>query len=51
VVVKVFHARWSVDWGGVAALVGGAAALAAAGGVLASLQALSRRPAPALRAE
>jgi len=51
VVVKVFHAHWSVDWGGVAALVGGAATLAAVGGVLASLQALSRRPAAALRAE
>jgi putative ABC transport system permease protein len=51
VVVKVFHAEWSVDWGGVAALVGGASVLAAVGGALASLQALSRRPAPALRAE
>jgi putative ABC transport system permease protein len=51
VVVKVFEATWSVDWGGVAALVGGAAGLAAAGGLLAALQALSRRPAPVLRAD
>lgn len=51
VVVKVFHASWSVDWAGVLALLGGAAGLAAAGGILAALQALSRRPAPVLRAE
>jgi putative ABC transport system permease protein len=51
VVVKVFQAQWSVDWTGVAALVGGAAALAGLGGVLAALQALSKRPAPVLRAE
>jgi putative ABC transport system permease protein len=51
VVVKVFEASWTVDWGGVAALVGGAAGLAATGGLLAALQALSRRPAPVLRAE
>ncbi len=51
VVVKVFEAKWSVDWAGVAALLAGAAAVAGAGGVLASFQALSKRPAPALRAE
>ncbi len=51
VVVQVFEARWSVDWAGVAALVGGAAGLAAFGGLLAAVQALSRRPAPVLRAE
>ncbi|MFZ5669567.1 MAG: ABC transporter permease [Pseudomonadota bacterium] len=51
VVVKVFEARWSVDWGGVAALLGGACGLAALGGLLAALQALSKRPAPVLRAE
>ena len=51
VVTRVFHARWSVDWSGVAALVGGAATLAAVGGLLAAMQALSRRPAPALRAD
>ena len=51
VVTLVFKADWSVDWTGIAALVGGAATLAALGGLLASLQALSRRPAPALRSE
>jgi putative ABC transport system permease protein len=51
VVVRVFEAHWSVDWTGVAALVGGAAGLAALGGALASLHALARRPAPALRSE
>jgi putative ABC transport system permease protein len=51
VVVKVFEARWSVDWAGVAALVGGAVLLAGLGGTLAALQALSQRPAPVLRAE
>lgn len=51
VVVRVFEATWSVDWGGVAALLGGATGLAALGGLLAALQALSRRPAPVLRAE
>ncbi len=51
VVVEVFKAHWSVDWAGVVALVGGAAALACAGGILAALQALSKRPAPVLRAD
>ncbi|WP_421937648.1 ABC transporter permease [Phenylobacterium sp.] len=51
VVVLVFEAKWSVDWGGVAALLGGASLLAAGGGLLASFQALSKRPAPALRSE
>jgi putative ABC transport system permease protein len=51
VVVKVFEASWSVDWGGVAALVGGAALLAGLGGLAAALHALSKRPAPALRAD
>ena len=51
VVVKVFQAQWSVDWGGVLALVAGAAGLAAAGGLLAALQALGKRPAPVLRAD
>jgi putative ABC transport system permease protein len=49
VVVKVFQTDWSVDWGGVAALLAGAAAVTAAGGLLAAFQALSKRPAPALR--
>ena len=51
VVVKVFKAQWSVDWTGVAALIGGAALLAAVGGLLAAAQALSKRPAGALRAD
>lgn len=51
VVTRVFEARWSVDWAGVAALLGGASAIAAAAGLLAAFQALSKRPAPALRSE
>lgn len=51
VVVKVFEATWSVDWGGVAALLGGASGLAFVGGLLAALQALSKRPAPVLRSD
>ncbi len=51
VVTRVFEATWSVDWAGVAALLGAAAAAAGAGGLLAAFQALSKRPAPALRAE
>ncbi len=51
VVVRVFHAKWSVDWEGVFALVGSAAALAAIGGLLAAAQALSQRPAAALRSD
>jgi len=51
VVVRVFHAKWSMDWAGVAALLGAAAVVAALGGLLAAFQALSKRPAPALRAD
>ncbi|HEY0435984.1 MAG TPA: FtsX-like permease family protein, partial [Phenylobacterium sp.] len=51
VVVKVFEAKWSLDWQGVAALLAGAALVAGLGGVLAAFQALSKRPAPALRAD
>ncbi|WP_374468814.1 ABC transporter permease [Phenylobacterium sp.] len=51
VVVKVFETDWSVDWGGVLALLAGAAAITGAGGLLAAFQALSKRPAPALRAD
>ena len=51
VVVKVFHAKWSMDWAGVAALLAAAALVAGVGGLLAAFQALSKRPAPALRAE
>ena len=50
VVVKVFEARWMVDWSGIAALVGGAAGLTALGGLIAALQALAQRPAATLRA-
>ena len=49
VVVEVFQATWSVDWGGVAALVLGAVLLAGIGGTLAALHALAKRPAPVLR--
>lgn len=51
IVTQVFKADWAVDWSGVAALVLGAALLAALGGLLASLHALAKRPAAALRAE
>ncbi len=51
VVVKVFEAEWSVDWAGVGALLGAAVGLATLGGLLAAIQALSKRPAPVLRAE
>ncbi len=51
VVTQVFEAKWSVDWAGVAALLAGASGLAAVGGLMASFQALSKRPAPALRSE
>lgn len=51
VVTQVFKSDWAMDWTGVAALVAGAAVLAGLGGLLASLQALAKRPAAALRAE
>ncbi len=51
VVVKVFEAHWSIDWAGVLALIGGAVLVAGVGGLLAALQALSKRPAPVLRAD
>lgn len=51
VVVKVFEASWSVDWGGVMILLAGAAGLSTAGGLLAAALALAQRPAPVLRAE
>ncbi|WP_411286567.1 ABC transporter permease [Phenylobacterium sp.] len=51
VVVKVFEAEWSVDWAGVTALLAAAALVAGLGGLAAAFQALSKRPAPALRAE
>ena len=51
VVTQVFKADWAVDWTGVAALILGAALLAGLGGLLASLHALAKRPAAALRTE
>jgi putative ABC transport system permease protein len=51
VVVHVFRLGWAVDWSGVAALVGGAAALTGLGGLLAAFAALAQRPAEALRTE
>ena len=51
VVTQVFRIGWAVDWSGVAALVGGAALVAAGGGLLAAFVALAQRPAPVLRAE
>ncbi|WP_374535095.1 FtsX-like permease family protein, partial [Phenylobacterium sp.] len=51
VVTQVFKAQWAVDWSGVFLLVSGAALLAGLGGVAASLHALARRPAAALRTE
>jgi putative ABC transport system permease protein len=51
VVVRVFHAKWSMDWAGVAALLAAAALVAGIGGLLAAFQALSKRPAPVLRAD
>ncbi|WP_426014121.1 ABC transporter permease [Caulobacter sp. DWR2-3-1b2] len=51
VVVKVFEASWSVDWGGVMILLAGAAGVSTAGGLLAAALALAQRPAPVLRAD
>ena len=50
VVTLVFKAMWSVDWGGAAALVAGAAGVCACAGWLAARQALAQRPAATLRA-
>jgi putative ABC transport system permease protein len=51
VVTQVFEAKWSVDWAGVGALIGGAALLTGIGGLIAAAAALSRRPAPVLRGD
>lgn len=51
VVVKVFEARWSVDWNGVLLLLAGATALTTIGGLIAASVALSQRPAPVLRGD
>jgi putative ABC transport system permease protein len=50
IVTKVFEASWSVDWAGVAGLVLSAAAVTAAGGLLAALHALAQKTAPVLNA-
>jgi putative ABC transport system permease protein len=51
VVTQVFEAKWSVDWAGVGALIGGAALLTGLGGLIAAAAALSKRPAPVLRGD
>jgi putative ABC transport system permease protein len=51
VVTQVFEAKWSVDWAGVGALIGGAALLTGVGGLIAASAALSKRPAPVLRGD
>jgi len=47
----VFQARWSMDWGGVAAILLAAGGIAALGGLASALSALSKRPAPVLRTQ
>lgn len=49
VVTLVFDAAWRVDWISLFTLIGATTALAAVGGGLAGLVALSRRPASILR--
>lgn len=51
VVTLAFKATWSMDWTGVGLLLTGATGVAALGGGLAALHALSRRPAPVLRSD
>ncbi|MEN5362387.1 ABC transporter permease [Brevundimonas intermedia] len=51
VVTLAFKATWSMDWAGVVLLLTGATGIAALGGGLAALHALSRRPAPVLRSD
>ncbi|MET3525096.1 ABC transporter permease [Phenylobacterium koreense] len=51
VVTQIFKAQWAVDWSGVFLLVFGAALLAGLGGLFATLHALAKRPAAALRTE
>ncbi|WP_426022644.1 ABC transporter permease [Brevundimonas sp. PWP3-1b1] len=51
VVTLAFKATWSMDWAGVVLLLTGATGVAALGGGLAALHALSRRPAPVLRSD
>ncbi|MFA4938225.1 ABC transporter permease [Brevundimonas sp.] len=51
VVTLAFKATWSMDWTGVLLLLTGATGIAALGGGLAAVHALSRRPAPVLRSD
>ncbi|WP_284877487.1 FtsX-like permease family protein [Brevundimonas sp. MEB006b] len=51
VVTLAFKASWSVDWPGVVLLLTSATGVAALGGSVAALHALSRRPAPVLRSD
>jgi len=51
IVTLVFKAQWSLDWGGIILLLAGATGLAGLGGGIAAVQALSKRPAPVLRAQ
>ncbi|WP_395942896.1 ABC transporter permease [Brevundimonas sp.] len=49
IVTLVFKATWSFDWTGLILLLTGATGVAALGGAVAAIHALSRRPAPVLR--
>jgi len=51
IVVFVFQAHWSLDWGGVAAVLLATSAVAGGGGLWAAMIALGKRPAPILRGE
>ncbi len=51
IVTLVFRFRWSVDWPALLTVLAGVAAISAGGGAVAAVVALSRRPAPSLRAE
>ncbi|TFW15306.1 FtsX-like permease family protein [Brevundimonas intermedia] len=51
VVTLAFKATWSMDWAGVVLLLTGATGIAALGGAIAALHALSQRPAPVLRSD
>ena len=51
IVTGVFEADWSIDWGGLVAILLGSAALTGLGGVIAAFVALAHPPAARLRAE
>ena len=51
VVTLAFKATWSMNWTGVVLLLASATGVAALGGGVAALHALSRRPAPVLRSD